>query len=132
MLIPTLHFCGDCNDAISLYEKAFSTKADEIVRNYDYDPEEYAGDMQIAHASMKIHGQTIFLNDRCEFANVGKSLEGSMHLIVQFQSTEDLLACYEYFKDSSTIVDPFVQVPYSALFGNFMDKFGILWGFMVV
>ncbi len=26
MLIPHLHFCDDCEEAISLYEKAFGTK----------------------------------------------------------------------------------------------------------
>jgi len=31
MLIPILHFEGNCTDAIALYEKAFNTKAE----NYD-------------------------------------------------------------------------------------------------
>ena len=36
MLIPHLHFCGDCEKAIALYEKAFDRKAENIVHNYDY------------------------------------------------------------------------------------------------
>jgi len=38
MLIPHLHFCGDCEEAISVYEKAFNTRANTIVRNRDYAP----------------------------------------------------------------------------------------------
>jgi hypothetical protein len=38
MLIPHLHFCGDCSEAISLYEKAFNAKAETIIRNSDYTP----------------------------------------------------------------------------------------------
>jgi len=130
MLISHLHFCGDCEAAIALYEKAFDTKVDEIVRACDYDPEKQAGNRQISHANMKIHGQTVFLNDRVDFCNKNKSPDGAAHLIVQFQSVEELLACYEHFKESNTIIDPFVQTFYSALVGNFIDDFGVLWGFM--
>lgn len=35
MLIPHLHFCGDCKEAIDLYEKAFNTKIESI----DYMPD---------------------------------------------------------------------------------------------
>ena len=28
------------------------------------------------------------------------------------------------------IVDPFIKLPYSELSGNFIDKFGVQWGFM--
>ena len=55
MLIPHLHFCGDCKEAIDLYEKAFNTKIESI----DYMPD----GKKIAHAAMNIHGQEVFLND---------------------------------------------------------------------
>lgn len=44
MLIPHLHFCGDCEKAVALYEKAFDIKAENIVHNYDYAPDECQGD----------------------------------------------------------------------------------------
>ena len=52
MLILHLHFNGECDEAISLYEKAFDTKADNIDRY---------NDKCINHASMDIQGQTVFL-----------------------------------------------------------------------
>ncbi|MCL2409897.1 MAG: VOC family protein [Oscillospiraceae bacterium] len=124
MLIPHLHFCGNCKEAISLYEKAFNTKV-------DYDPEKYAGDMQISHASMKIHGQTVFLNDNDMLVNKDNPHSFPVHLIVYFQTAEELLACYEILKDDNATIHPFVKTSYSALVGNFTDKFGMLWGFMV-
>ena len=69
MLIPALHFSGDCERALALYEKAFNTKAEGIVRHCDYDPANYAGDRQISHSSMKIHGQMVFLNDNEELVD---------------------------------------------------------------
>ena len=128
MLIPHLHFCDNCEEAIAIYEKAFNTKAESIVYNRDYAPDEYPDDNRIAHAVMKIHGQKVFLNDR--FGNKDKSLNCAVHLIVMFKSVEELLACYEFFKEESTIIDPFTKLPYSELAGNFVDKFGVQWGFM--
>lgn len=121
MLVPHLHFCGNCNEAIALYEKAFGAKAGEI---------EYSDGNRIAHANMQIHGQTVFLNDR--FGNKNNSLDCAVHLVLQFPTEEALLSCYEILKDGGTVIDPFVKTPYSALVGNFMDKFGVLWGFMVI
>ena len=128
MLIPHLHFCDNCDEAIAVYEKAFDTKAESIVYNRDYAPNEFPDDNRIAHAVMNIHGQKIFLNDR--FGNKDKSLNCAVHLIVMFKSVEELLACYEFFKEECTIIDPFVKLPYSELAGNFVDKFGVQWGFM--
>ena len=128
MLIPHLHFCDNCEEAIAIYEKAFNTKAESIVYNRDYAPDEYPNDNRIAHADMNIHGQKVFLNDR--FGNKDKSLNCAVHLIVMFKSVEELLACYEFFKEESTIIDPFTKLPYSELAGSFVDKFGVQWGFM--
>ena len=123
MLIPHLHFCGDCADAIALYEKAFNTKADY--------PPEYSDGARIVHASIKIHGQTVYLNDNDMFSNKRKTPDCAPHLVVAFESVEELLSCYEFFKDDADVVHPFKELPYSKLSGNFLDKFGVLWGFMV-
>ena len=129
MIVPALHFCGNCTEAIALYEKAFATKATIIITNSEYSPDEYAGDTEISHAEIVIHGQRVLLNDR--FGNKDKSPDVPVRLIVMFKSVDELLSCYEYFKDGSITVDPFEELPYSKLFGNFIDKFGIGWGFMV-
>jgi len=131
MLIPALHFTGNCEKAIALYEKAFNTKAEDVVRHTEYDPVNYAGDMQITHASMKIHGQTVFLNDNDDLVNKDNPQSFPVHLILNFPTVEALLSCYEILKDDSATGHPFEKTSYSALCGNFSDKFGMLWGFMV-
>jgi Uncharacterized protein conserved in bacteria len=119
MLIPHLHFCGDCKQAIDLYENAFNTKAKSI---------EYAPDGKIVHATMDIHGVEVFLNDN--FGNKNKSFDFAVHLIITFETAEELLACYEVLKTDDSDIDTFRETPYSKLCGNFMDEFGVTWGFM--
>ena len=121
MLIPMLHFCGDCAEAIALYEKAFNTKIKYV---------EHRDDGKIIHAEMDIYGQKVFLNDR--FGNKEKSLDCAVHLALTFRTVDELLACYENLKEGGNMIDPFTETPYSKLVGNFMDRFGVLWGFMVV
>ncbi|MCL2197733.1 MAG: VOC family protein [Defluviitaleaceae bacterium] len=121
MVIPHLHFNGECEKAIALYEKAFNTKADGIDR----------GDKCINHANMKIHGQTVYLNDNEFFAGREGASDFPVHLIVTFTTAEELLACYDVLKKDGEDGHPFVTTPYSALVGNFADKLGIWWGFMV-
>ena len=121
MLIPHLHFDGDCADAIALYEKAFNTKA------YDYDYK----DNKIAHARMNIQGQTVWLNDAKEHMKNGFGIDCSTHFVLTFNTPEELLACYEYFRTDENTPAPFHEASYSKLVGNFLDKFGVLWGFMV-
>ncbi len=132
MIIPHLHFYGNCEEVFPLYEKAFNTKVENIVRNSEYSSELYAGDSRIAHATMKISGQTVFLNDNEEmFNDTDKTLDFPIHIIVYFKTSRELLDCYEILKQENEFLLPFVKTPYSELTGNFKDKFGIMWGFMV-
>lgn len=120
MLIPHLHFCGDCKEALDVYARAFNTKVESI--------EYMSGGKRIAHATMNIHGQEVFLNDN--FGNKDKSIDCAVHLIVTFTTVGELLACYEILKTDGHDIGTFSETPYSKLCGNFMDKFGVLWGFM--
>ena len=121
MIIPHLHFNGNCNQAITFYEKAFNTKAEIGDRNGEF----------ISHAIMDIRGTRVFLNDRVDFANTSKRLDGTTHFVVLFDSKDELLDCYAHFGNTSTIIDEFTKESYSAWCGNFMDEFGVVWGFMV-
>lgn len=125
MLIPHLHLGGNCKAAIKLYERAFNTKVVSDSIEYMSDGE------NIAHSIMKIHGIEVFLNDA--FGNKNKSPDcGAVHLVITFPTANELLACYEILKEEDNQPEPFTKTSYSELVGNFMDKFGVLWGFMVI
>ena len=128
MLIPHLHFNNTCKQAVALYETAFGTKAESLIYSHQYDPSQPVSD-RIAHAVMKIHGQTVFLNDR--FGNKDRTTDCAVHLIVMFESKAALLACYEVMKADSITIDSMQELAYSPLCVQFIDRFGVLWGFMV-
>lgn len=120
MLIPHLHLGGRCREAINLYEKAFDTKAGVVIP---------AADGGIGHAAMTIHGQTVYLNDR--FGRKDRQTDAAIHLIVTFNDEEALLACYQVLQHASTLIDPLQALAYTRLAVQFIDCFGVQWGFMV-
>jgi PhnB protein len=127
MLIPHLHFNGNCKQAIAFYESAFGTKAEHIVYQHDTSPE--CDQEKIAHAVMDIHGQSVFLNDR--FGKIEPTTDIAIHLIVVFPSKREFISCYEKMKENSITIDPLESLPYSSLAVQFIDQFGVQWGFMI-
>ena len=128
MLIPHLHFCGNCNEAIAMYETAFETKAKPIIRKSKNMPVDWV-EGKILHAVMDIFGQTVYLNDR--FGNKNMSFDCAVKLTVTFKKIDNLIACYEIMKEDSITIDPLEKVTFSKLTVQFIDKFGVQWGFMV-
>lgn len=120
MLIPHLHFCGDCEEAIALYEKAFNTRVDTIIRN---------DEGRLLHAEMHIHEQRVMLNNR--FGNKDKTTACAIAAIVTFRNADELLVCYEIMNQDSITIDKLEQLSYTELCVQFLDKFGIQWAFMV-
>jgi len=127
LLIPHLHFNGRCLEAIEFYERAFNTKVEKVILSDD--ESNIKVEKKVSHAVMTIHGQKIFLNDR--FGNESNSNGSSIHLIVMFDSEDELLKSYRKISESSIIIDPLQALSYSSLFVQFIDKFGIQWGFMI-
>lgn len=122
MLIPHLHFCGNCAEAIALYEQAFCTKTDVLFLNGN-------GDGRVGHAEMRIHGVRVMLNDR--FGNKDLAPDCAVALIVTFDNSEKLLACYEMLRPGGIVIDQPEKLSYTELGLQFMDRFGVQWGFMV-
>ncbi len=127
MLIPHLHFRGNCLEAIDFYKRVFSTKVEEIIFSNNEGTNRLS--KKVSHAVMRIHGQKVFLNDR--FGKDSNSIGSSIHLIIMFESEDELMKCYRKMRGNSIIIDPLQPLSYSSLFVQFIDKFGIQWGFMV-
>lgn len=127
MLIPHLHFNGNCKEAITFYEMAFGTRVELVIT--EDEPSSDNDKEKITHAVMYIHGQKVFLNDR--FGKKEPSTDTAIHLILMFSSESEFLACYERMKEKSITIDPLETLPYSPLAVQFIDQFGVQWGFMV-
>ncbi|MCL2046940.1 MAG: VOC family protein [Oscillospiraceae bacterium] len=120
MFVPHLHFCGDCEEALPVYEKAFNAKLDTVIR---------ADAGGIVHAEMLIHGQRVMLNNR--FGNKSRTTDCAIAAVITFKSTKELLESYEVLKHDSITIDQMSKASYTELGVQFLDKFGVQWAFVV-
>jgi PhnB protein len=124
MLIPHLHFDGECSRAMELYVKAL----DAVVHKVIYIDKEHP-EQGVMHAEMSIHGQRIMLNDNR--SNVNYCGYPFVQLILTFDEEARLKHAFHLMKDEQRVVSPMEATDYSPCTVGFWDRFGIRWGFMV-
>ena len=69
------------------------------------------------------------LNNR--FGKSEHNTDTAIHMIVMFKTKDEFLASYEIMKPDSILIDPLEELPYSPLAVQFIDRFGVQWGYMV-
>jgi len=117
MLVPHLYLNGKCEEAISQYIKAFGAEVKVMI---PYPEEEHK--KGVRHSEIYIHGQRMMLNDT-DF--------GAPTLVVIYNNAEDLKKSYEIMKEGSQTIAPMQATDYTPCAVEFLDKFGVKWGFMV-
>jgi PhnB protein len=128
-IVPNLHFNGDCEQAIELYERAFKAKRTVFLRYRDARPEDvgeaYSDKKQslIYHSELCIGGQRIILNDLTDDLPRGLNVS----LLVSFDRNEDVIEAYSSLKDGATIVSPMQETSYSSSFVSLIDRYGVRW-----
>ncbi|MDR0302649.1 MAG: VOC family protein [Treponema sp.] len=133
IITPTINFTGNCEDAIHLYERAFNTKVDFVLRYSDADAKDWNIPLTdkeknfVYHAEMKIAGQRFFFADIINFEVVKGN---SQFLTVTFGTKEEVEKSSKLLMDGGKILVPFRRTTYSSCAGNLIDKYGIRWGLM--
>lgn len=131
-IIPNLHFQGDCEKAIELYEKAFKATRTVFLRYKDADPQDFGEDLNdekqnyVYHAEMMIGDQRMMLNDHTEDLAKGVNIS----LLVSFDSKEEVMEAYEILKDGARVIHPVQETNYSSCFVSLIDRYGVRWELM--
>jgi PhnB protein len=128
-IVPNLHFNGNCEEAIELYEQAFGGKRTVFLRNKDADPLDAAGQStmekpeNIYHAEMVIGNHRIMLND----SDSGLPIGMNVSLLVSMDSVEAVKVAYNKLKEGARIKSPISETTYSSCFVSLVDRFGVRW-----
>lgn len=131
-IIPNLHFHGDCEKAMELYEKAFKARRTVFLRYKDADPHDFGEDLTdekqnyVYHAEMMIGDQRMMMNDHTE--DIARGVNVS--LLVSFGSKEEVIGAYEILKDGARIIHPVQETTYSGCFVSLIDRYGVRWELM--
>ncbi len=130
---PVFNFNGRCEEAMSLYEKAFGATTKFVMRYSDADTRDWhiplTDDQRnmVYHAEMYIGNQRLMFSDIIEF---DLSQGTSLFLTITFKDAESVKKAYEVLKEGCTIVYPMTSTTYSSCLVSLIDKFGFRWGLM--
>lgn len=132
MLTPNLHFCGCCEEAIRLYQRAFGAEVLCLYRNDDANPDDYvAGEGRSAfvyHAEIAVGGSRIMLSDLDEGAPPPSGRP--MSLALTFGSADAVKRAFAVLGEGADILSPMRATTYASCFVSLVDRFGMRWELM--
>lgn len=133
IVAPNFHLNGQCEEAISLYKKAFDAEIMSLLRYGDADPRDWQTPLTdrqknlIYHAEMRIGNQRIMLSDILDF---DLQRGNSLFLTITFPDARGVKEAYEILKDGGQIVYPMKNTTYSSCIVSLIDKYGFRWVLM--
>lgn len=128
MIAPAIHFNGNCEKAMKLYEKAFNGTDIEI-NYYDEAPENHGLTIlegmgrQIMHASMTISGTMFNFSDVMDTVDLGDGICFNVFM----NSPEEVEEAYNLFKEKGQVVIELGPQFFSQMYGSVIDEFGVKW-----
>ncbi|MCH5163208.1 MAG: VOC family protein [Clostridiales bacterium] len=132
-ITPNFNFNGKCEQAIRLYEQAFSAKIECLLRYCDARSEDCDKKLTqeqknyIYHAEIYIGNQRIMMADNLD---IDFKPSSALSLTVTMDTKEDVIKAFEILKDGSEIIYPVHSTTYSSCTCSLVDKFGFRWVIM--
>lgn len=128
MISPTIHFSGNCNEAITFYEKVFNATDKKVEFYRDAPPNSgfsVTDDMKdlVMHSSMTICGTSFNFSDTRE-----KTIAGNMVCFnVFFQTADEVCSAFSKLKEGGNVIVELGPQFFSNMYGSVVDKFNIKW-----
>lgn len=132
LVIPTLHFYGQCEEAIDLYKEAFHCKinyfmrySDAVERGWEEDIPEIRN--TVYHSEI-LFGEQLFR--MADGAATKPNINTTVFFAVNLDTVEEVKKAFEVLQVSGTVIEELKATPFSACMGSVVDKYGIRWRVM--
>ncbi len=128
---PYINFNGNCEEAFNFYKSIFGGEF-----NYFSRFEEMPGDQpipkelakQVMHVGLPISKETVLMGSDTSENFGGKVSQGTNFSIsIDFDSESEAKEVFEKLSEGGKVFMPLEKTFWGALFGMFVDKYGIQW-----
>jgi len=130
MLLPAIHFEGNCNEAISLYKEVLGAEVQAIAyfkdRPADSGMEETLPDDFVMHSEVKISDVVLSMTDGGEKRPTGDNFS----FIIIKENKEEVTDIYNGLLEGGKEIIALAPVFWASTYGLVEDKFGISWQVM--
>lgn len=132
LVTPTLHFYGQCEEAIGLYQKAFGLQMNYLLYYADADPQDWNFSLTSEQRNYVYHAEAFIGKQRIMLADeIGTEAPGNTTLLtITFETDDQVKQAYETLKASGSIIQPLRTTTYSSSMASVVDRFGFRWGLM--
>ena len=130
---PYLNFTGNCEEAFNFYKSVFGGEFPYVGRYKDMPKSEgeHAGQIdeeKIMHISLPISKETILMGSDVGGEWGSHTVVGNnIQLSVNAESEDEAKRIFESLSEGGRVTMPLEKTFWGALFGMFIDKFGIYW-----
>ena len=129
MLIPTIHFPDNCDEAITFYKEVLGAKVKEIAYAKDAPPDSGMEDCPpnfVMYSELEISGSIISITDGGE----APLTSDTYSFMISFDTDEETAAVFNKLADGGKIIEPLAPQFWSPLYGYLQDRFGVGWQVM--
>ena len=126
-LTPYIIFNGNCEEALTFYEKALNGAIGHISRYADAPDNAMGMDPQkIMHTQFTVDGNVLFM---ASDGPVDANDSGMVNLSLNFTDAGSLQAAFAALGEGGTTTMPLQDTFWGATFGMLKDRYGIKWMF---
>jgi len=127
MLIPSIHFPGICDEAITFYKETLGAEAKDVAYFRDA-PAEFSEDNDlppnfVMHSEILLFGTSVIMTDGAEKRITGDNFS----LTVALESAEEVTSVFSALAKDGKITDALAPQFWSSLCGSVEDRFGVSW-----
>lgn len=125
-IVPYLNFDGNCRQAFEFYQRVLGGEQPEFVTLDDMPMDNMSDDWKdrILHARLQFGTQEIMGSDT---PPDGYSRPQGVNVSLQHTDVADSERVFRELSSNGTIVMPWEEQPWGAMFGMVVDEFGIPW-----
>lgn len=133
VVTPNFNFAGCCEEAMTLYKRAFDAEIGCLLRYSDANKADWDKKLTPEQERYIYHAELVFGNVRlmmCDNLDVEFRTSTALSLTMTFDTKEEVQKAYEVLRDGSETIYPMHSASYSSCIVSFIDRFGFRWGLM--
>ena len=131
MLITTISFPGNCDEAIAFYKEAVGAKVKDIAYFRDAPPnhgmDESLPPDFVMHSEVLISGTVVAMTDGAQAKPSGDNYS----FMLSCNSAEEATDVFNKFAEGGKVISPLEPQFWASLWGDVEDRFGVVWGIYV-
>jgi len=131
MFLTTIHFPGNCDEAISFYKEVLGAEVKDIAYLKDAPKDSSMDSLSlppnfVMHSVISIHGSLVSMTDGVETRPTGDNFT----FFITGDTVDEVTALYGKLLEGGKEVEALAPVFWASMYGIVEDRFGINWQVM--